>query len=194
MKQWIIIPCSLLKPVCFSWCYNPMLVPDLSLCHPHFAMESRHIITSHRYFWIQVVPLAGAHDSWRSHYGVTGTGSGQHTPSQCLQRELIVPSTLISTTAAVLKDTFQAQIQCTEACSLMSTLVKFLFKTAWGPRAFVSTVWDTVSHCETDNPVSKEKVNIPFLEAELQAIPHQNHSLIFVLKTLCCYHFNFSRA
>lgn len=53
----------------------------------------------------------------------TGTGSGQHTPPQGLQ---MVPSTLISATAAALKDTFQTQVQCTEACSVMSMLVKFL--------------------------------------------------------------------
>lgn len=85
----------------------------------------------------------------------------------------MVPSTLISTTAAVLKDTFSL-------CMFIYEYVgQIPLQTAWGPRAFVSTVWDTAATLSL-----RKKVNIPFQEAELQAIPHQNNSLIFVLKTV----------
>lgn len=81
--------------------------------------------TSSRSTWFLGISLRSA---------ATGTGSGQHTPPQCLQRELMVPNTLISTTAAVLKDTFQTQIQSTERCSVVNMLIKFLLSEHEAPQ------------------------------------------------------------
>lgn len=124
----------------------------------------------------------------------TGTGSGQHTPPQCLQRELMVPNTLISTTAAVLKDTFQIQIQCTEACSVMSMLVKFLFRQHEAPELLFPQC-EIQPHTVRQTTLSLRKRWISHFRRQsskqslIKTIP-----LFLFENCVYCYHLDFSRA